>query len=118
MCICFCHAFTKPLAEQTFDVCGESGAASLNLEENPDQATQLCSAAQASLMHSVESLTNGHLRAPSTLPEWNVGHVVTHLARNADAHARKLVSMMVLRSNDAGRLSPELIVRPVRSSPT
>lgn len=30
------------------------------------------------------------MRAASRLPCWSVGHVLTHLARNADAHARRL----------------------------
>ena len=30
-------------------------------------------------------LTDEDMRAPSLLPRWSRGHVVTHLARNADA---------------------------------
>ena len=32
------------------------------------------------------TLTDGVARQPSRLPGWTVGHLVTHLARNADAH--------------------------------
>jgi maleylpyruvate isomerase len=28
--------------------------------------------------------------APSTLPGWSVGHVLTHIARNADSHVRRI----------------------------
>lgn len=34
------------------------------------------------------SLSDADLRAPSLLPGWSVGHVLTHLAQNADAFAR------------------------------
>jgi len=30
------------------------------------------------------------VRSPSLLPGWSVGHVLTHLARNADSHVRRL----------------------------
>ncbi|WP_417219716.1 maleylpyruvate isomerase family mycothiol-dependent enzyme [Arthrobacter sp.] len=41
-------------------------------------------------MLRVEHLTDREVRSPSLLPGWTVGHVLTHLARNADAHARRL----------------------------
>jgi maleylpyruvate isomerase len=34
------------------------------------------------------TLTDDGARQPSRLPGWSVGHLVTHLARNADAHRR------------------------------
>lgn len=34
---------------------------------------------------ALADLTDGDMRAPSLLPDWSRGHVVTHLARNADA---------------------------------
>ena len=39
-----------------------------------------------------EALADGRLdpRAPSRLPDWTVGHVLTHLARNADSIVRVL----------------------------
>ena len=36
-------------------------------------------------MRTVAALTDSQARAPSLLPGWTRGHVVTHLARNADA---------------------------------
>ena len=32
------------------------------------------------------------MRRPSRLPGWTVGHVLTHLARNADSHVRMLLA--------------------------
>lgn len=62
----------------------------MNLECNPERASQLCNEAQARLMGNMAELTNTEVRSPSLLPGWTVGHVLTHLARNADAHARRL----------------------------
>jgi len=35
-------------------------------------------------------IDDGVARGPSRLPGWTVGHVVTHLARNADSVVRRL----------------------------
>jgi maleylpyruvate isomerase len=40
--------------------------------------------ATAALMHTLEQLDDHNAHAPSGLPGWTRGHVVTHLARNAD----------------------------------
>jgi maleylpyruvate isomerase len=42
-------------------------------------------ASSHALHHSLESLTDEQCRQPSLLPGWTRGHVLTHLARNADA---------------------------------
>jgi maleylpyruvate isomerase len=42
------------------------------------------------LLRTVEGLEAGAQAAPSLLPGWTVGHVLTHLARNADAHTNLL----------------------------
>jgi len=44
-----------------------------------------CAAAHQALLADVDELTDGQARQPSLLPGWTVGHVVTHLARNADS---------------------------------
>lgn len=62
----------------------------MNLESDPERASQLCREAQSRLVRRVAQLTDECVRAPSLLPNWTVGHVLTHLARNADAHARRL----------------------------
>lgn len=41
--------------------------------------------AAARLIGSLSELTDDDMRAPSLLPGWSRGHVVAHLARNADA---------------------------------
>lgn len=41
-------------------------------------------------MRRVEMLSVDTVQSPSRLPGWTVAHVLTHLARNADAHARRL----------------------------
>jgi len=62
----------------------------MDLEQDPQRAAQLCREAQARLVHRVALVTAEDVRSPSLLPGWTVGHVLTHLARNADAHARRL----------------------------
>jgi maleylpyruvate isomerase len=39
---------------------------------------------------TLAALTDADARRPSLLPGWTVGHVLTHLARNADSHVRML----------------------------
>jgi len=40
--------------------------------------------AHARLLGTIADLTDAHARQPSLLPDWSVGHVLTHIARNAD----------------------------------
>ena len=42
------------------------------------------------LLSTLEDLTDDVARRPSLLPGWTVGHVLTHLARNADSHLRRI----------------------------
>ncbi len=44
-----------------------------------------CVAAHAALGASLEDLSDAAARGPSRLPGWSVGHVLTHIARNADS---------------------------------
>lgn len=41
------------------------------------------------LADALERLSERNPRRPSLLPGWTVGHVLTHLARNADSHVRR-----------------------------
>ena len=50
----------------------------------------LSRAAHRRLIATVNGLDDETARRPSLLPGWSVGHVLTHLARNADGHARRL----------------------------
>jgi maleylpyruvate isomerase len=45
-------------------------------------------AAHVALVAGLASLTDEQAGAPSRLPGWSVGHVLTHVARNADSHRR------------------------------
>lgn len=47
-----------------------------------------CAAATTLLLRTIEPLTDEQARQPSLLPGWSVGHVLTHLARNADSVVR------------------------------
>ena len=42
------------------------------------------------LFETIEGLPDDVARRPSRLPGWTVGHVLTHLARNADSMTRRL----------------------------
>jgi maleylpyruvate isomerase len=46
--------------------------------------------AHAALDTVLDRLTENDVRAPSLLPDWTRGHVLTHLARNADSVVRRL----------------------------
>jgi maleylpyruvate isomerase len=65
-----------------------------DLERNPDRAAALCCDAQHRLLDDVTGLTTAVMRSASRLPGWTIGHVLTHVARNADAHARRLSGML------------------------
>ena len=54
-----------------------------------------CWDASARLLATLHGLDDVTARRPSRLPDWTVGHVVTHLARNADSHIRMLEGAMV-----------------------
>jgi maleylpyruvate isomerase len=49
-----------------------------------------CRAAHGRLSATVSALTDPQAHAPSRLPDWTVGHVLTHLARHADSVTRRL----------------------------
>jgi maleylpyruvate isomerase len=49
-----------------------------------------CRASHVRLLATVAGLDEADVRGPSRLEGWTVGHVLTHLARNADSHTRML----------------------------
>jgi maleylpyruvate isomerase len=59
-----------------------------------------CHDATARLMATLDGLDDATARRPSRLPDWTVGHVVTHLARNADSHVRMMEGAMAGRVAD------------------
>jgi maleylpyruvate isomerase len=44
------------------------------------------------LLRTIETLTDEDVGRPSLLPRWSVGHVLTHVARNADSHVRRVMA--------------------------
>ncbi|WP_159614467.1 maleylpyruvate isomerase N-terminal domain-containing protein [Glutamicibacter sp. JC586] len=62
----------------------------MDLEKNPSLAAQLCLESHKELLEHLAGLSDVSMQRDSKLPGWSVGHVLTHLARNADAHARRL----------------------------
>jgi maleylpyruvate isomerase len=67
------------------------------MEEEVSRQLAGIEAATGRLLGTVSALTDGQVREPSQLPGWTRGHVLTHVARNADAMAN------VLRAARAGR---------------
>ncbi|WP_083473565.1 MULTISPECIES: maleylpyruvate isomerase N-terminal domain-containing protein [unclassified Frankia] len=49
-----------------------------------------CARAHARLLELLARVDDAVARRPSLLPGWTVGHLITHLARNADSHADML----------------------------
>src|SRR3954471_17344691 len=58
-------------------------------------------ASHAVLHDRLAGLDDATARRPSLLPGWTVGHVVTHIARNADSVVRRLAGAV------GGRLVPQ-----------
>ncbi len=56
----------------------------------PDADIAGATAAHARLLDQLTRLTDADVGRPSLLPGWTVGHLLTHLARNADSHVRML----------------------------
>ena len=49
-----------------------------------------CRRSHQVLLDGIAGLTDDQARRPSLLPDWTVGHVLTHVARNADSVVRRL----------------------------
>lgn len=67
----------------------------------PDARIDGCRAAHARLAALVDRLSDEDARRPSLLENWTVGHVLTHLARNADSHVR------IVRAARRGEMVPQ-----------
>lgn len=66
----------------------------IDLEAESSTAARLCLEAQQRLEHAVAALDDDAMRGASRLPGWSRAHVITHLARNADAHARRIAGAL------------------------
>jgi maleylpyruvate isomerase len=56
----------------------------------PRTAIEGCRQSHQRLLADVAGLSDATARQPSLLPRWSVGHLLTHLARNADSVVRRL----------------------------
>jgi maleylpyruvate isomerase len=65
--------------------------------DTPDVGIAGARIATRRLFETLDGIDDATVRAPSTLPGWTVGHLLTHLARNADSHVRLLRSAIVGR---------------------
>lgn len=72
-----------------------------DLSAEPAKAIELCRASHVRLGASARRMTDARVRSPSRLPGWTIGHVLTHIARNADGHVRRLEG--ALRGEDVAR---------------
>lgn len=57
---------------------------------DPTQCSAEIAAATARLLDTARTLSDDDARAPSLLPDWSRGHVLTHIARNADGSSNLL----------------------------
>jgi maleylpyruvate isomerase len=73
----------------------------LAVQEEPDAAVAVCQAAHRRLLSTAARIDDRTVRQPSRLPRWSVGHVLSHLARNADGHVRRLEG--ALRAEEVAR---------------
>src|ERR1700676_2159002 len=55
----------------------------------PSDLLERVADAQGRFEVAIAELDDGRATRPSGLPQWTVGHVLTHVARNADSHVRR-----------------------------
>jgi len=60
------------------------------MTEDVEKAIAGCRDATARLLAALEAIEGLDTRQPSLLPDWSIGHVLTHLARSADSYVRIL----------------------------
>lgn len=60
------------------------------VEPEPEVAIVWSREAHRRLRATVLAIDDAAVRHPSRLPGWTIGHVLTHIARNADGHTRRL----------------------------
>ena len=58
--------------------------------DRPTDAIAGCAAAHRRLIGHIAEFTDDDVRQRSLLPGWSIGHLLTHLARNADSVVRRL----------------------------
>jgi maleylpyruvate isomerase len=55
----------------------------------PEEDLRRVDDAHRRFLAAIVALTDLDVRRPSLLPGWSIGHVLTHVARNADSHRRR-----------------------------
>lgn len=65
--------------------------AGVEADFDPVAVLERIEVATGELLATADRFSDAEVRAPSLLPEWSRGHVLTHLARNADGGGRLLV---------------------------
>lgn len=70
-------------------------------DPSPAAAVEACRAAHQRIIATASRVDDNTARQPSSLPGWSVGHVLTHIARNADGHTHRLEG--ALRGEDVPR---------------
>src|SRR5688572_32614790 len=58
--------------------------------DRPTEDIDGCQAAHSGLATAINDVQVAVVRQPSILPDWTVGHVLTQLARNAEAMVRRI----------------------------
>ena len=56
----------------------------------PERDIDGCRVSHQRLEQAIAALTDEQVARPSRLPDWSVGHVLAHIARNADSVTRRL----------------------------
>jgi maleylpyruvate isomerase len=79
---------TLPLRSEVSTV----GGMNPDLSAAPAESLTMVRDATERVLSDVRALTDSDLRAPSALPDWSRGHVLAHLARNADGLTNLLTS--------------------------
>ena len=74
----------RPSVVHTAGLAGRLGADNLSRMTDPATWLRQIEAGQARLLDTARAVTDDQARRPSLLPGWTVGHVLTHIARNAD----------------------------------
>jgi maleylpyruvate isomerase len=78
------------------------------VRDNPGELQEKLAAATGRLLATAAEFTDGQVREPSQLPGWSRGHVLTHLARNADGLRNLLIWART------GVVTPQYPSRPAR----
>ena len=71
---------------------GEQAHSAEEVQAELEAVLSGCRASHDVLVSTLSDLDDAAVRRPSRLDSWTVGHVMTHLARNADSHTRMLTA--------------------------